>query len=331
MDGQHIRTLLLTFFYRQMRQLVEQGHIFVARPPLFKVTQKKNVRYVQTIQEMNTELMNRGLEAPAVCTSCSEPTGRRRQDRPSKAKRLARLVRILDELEEALQILERRGLNLASVLAARHAAGPADATACCWAARSTGSHTPRRWTRSARPSSKSSATSWSSPTSRRPAAARTATATAHGEAVFRAGAARGPEHQPRPGTAAGVRADVCRPGAAAAHRRPRAAAALLPGERRQQAQLCRTCASWSSEVRQLGETRPDASPASRAWAKWTREELWDTTLDPAKRHAACRVQLDDALKADEMFRTLMGEKVEPRRDFIQKHALEVKDIDYHGA
>ena len=44
-----------------------------------------------------------------------------------------------------------------------------------------------------------------------------------------------------------------------------------------------------------------------------------------------QVQLDDAFKADEMFRTLMGEKVEPRREFIQKHALEVKDIDYHGA
>jgi DNA gyrase subunit B len=44
-----------------------------------------------------------------------------------------------------------------------------------------------------------------------------------------------------------------------------------------------------------------------------------------------QVQLDDALKADELFRTLMGEKVEPRRDFIVKYALEVKDIDYHGA
>ena len=44
-----------------------------------------------------------------------------------------------------------------------------------------------------------------------------------------------------------------------------------------------------------------------------------------------RVQLDEASRADELFRTLMGEKVEPRREFIQKHALEVKDIDYHGA
>ena len=51
-DGQHIRTLLLTFFFRQMRKLIENGHIYVARPPLFKVTQKKNVRFIKTAEEM---------------------------------------------------------------------------------------------------------------------------------------------------------------------------------------------------------------------------------------------------------------------------------------
>src|SRR5207302_8441128 len=60
-DGQHIRTMLLTFFYRQMLRLIEQGHIYVARPPLYKVTQKKHVRYVKTAEEMNSELMKRGL------------------------------------------------------------------------------------------------------------------------------------------------------------------------------------------------------------------------------------------------------------------------------
>ena len=51
-DGQHIRTLLLTFFFRQMRKLIEDGHVFVARPPLFRVTQKKENRFVQTREEM---------------------------------------------------------------------------------------------------------------------------------------------------------------------------------------------------------------------------------------------------------------------------------------
>src|SRR5262249_21992645 len=60
-DGQHIRTLLLTFFYRQMRKLLEDGHIYVARPPLYRVTQRKSARYVQTAEEMNRELMERGL------------------------------------------------------------------------------------------------------------------------------------------------------------------------------------------------------------------------------------------------------------------------------
>src|SRR5205085_10403036 len=61
-DGSHIRTLLLTFFYRQMSKLVENGRIFVARPPLYKVTQKKNIRYVSNADDMVRELMERGLD-----------------------------------------------------------------------------------------------------------------------------------------------------------------------------------------------------------------------------------------------------------------------------
>jgi DNA gyrase subunit B len=83
------------------------------------------------------------------------------------------------------------------------------------------------------------------------------------------------------------------------------------------------------EVRRLGE-RGLTITRFKGLGEMDGEELWETTLDPDKR-TLMQVMLDDAFKADEMFRTLMGEKVEPRRDFIQKHALEVKDIDYHGA
>src|SRR5207245_10083876 len=70
-DGQHIRTLLLTFFYRQMQQLIAKGHIFVARPPLFKVTQKKHIRYVKTAEEMNRELIDRGLDGTKLTVAPS--------------------------------------------------------------------------------------------------------------------------------------------------------------------------------------------------------------------------------------------------------------------
>jgi DNA gyrase subunit B len=83
------------------------------------------------------------------------------------------------------------------------------------------------------------------------------------------------------------------------------------------------------EVRRLGEKGLTIT-RFKGLGEMDADELWETTLDPAKR-TLLRVQLDDALKAEEMFRVLMGDKVEPRREFIQKHALEVKDIDYHGA
>src|SRR5437016_110927 len=88
-DGQHIRTLLLTFFYRQMRNLVEAGHIYVARPPLYKVEQKKQIRFVQTMEEMSQELMSRGLDGTRLVVK-AEPA-----DRTLDGERLAQLVALL--------------------------------------------------------------------------------------------------------------------------------------------------------------------------------------------------------------------------------------------
>src|SRR5262249_14395492 len=117
-DGQHIRTLLLTFFFRQMRKLVEDGHIFVARPPLYKVTQKKQTRFVPTAAEMFRELLERGLKGTRLHLLAAGPA-----PVVVEGERLAKLVGVLGDQDEALAILERRGLNLGQFLA-RGQAGP---------------------------------------------------------------------------------------------------------------------------------------------------------------------------------------------------------------
>ncbi|MBY0228904.1 MAG: DNA topoisomerase IV subunit B, partial [Gemmataceae bacterium] len=107
-DGQHIRTLLLTFFYRQMPLLVARGHVFVARPPLFKVEEKKNVRFVQSLDEMHGELVVRGLKTAKLAVhrpGVAEP-------RRLQGSDLGALLEALVPLEEALETLERRGQDL---------------------------------------------------------------------------------------------------------------------------------------------------------------------------------------------------------------------------
>ena len=119
-DGQHIRTLLLTFFFRQMRKLVESGNIYVARPPLFKVTQKKQVRFIQTAAEMSMELNQRGLKDTVLVVTTGEKPQRVEGDD------LAALLDILDKLEQSLQILERRGIVFQSFIQHADARGLAD-------------------------------------------------------------------------------------------------------------------------------------------------------------------------------------------------------------
>jgi DNA gyrase subunit B len=323
-DGQHIRTLLLTFFYRQMRNLVEAGHIYVARPPLYKVEQKKHVRFVQTMEEMARELMSRGLEDTKL-TAKGVSGG---ADRAFAGDSLGKLVAVLAELEESVLILERRGLTLGHLLGKATPAGLLPIYRVVlggtehWFATSAEADKFRMEEQTRRGHEFVVADEF-----------RPAMPTGNGnghviETFFMQelhevrSIARGAEKLKGIGFAL---TDLV-PLPHVAGREPPVRFILENGDSRQ---LLPQLRDLTSEIRRLGE-RGMKVTRFKGLGEMDPEELWDTTLDPTRR-TLLKVHMEDALKAEEMFRTLMGEKVEPRRDFIQKHALEVKEIDYHGA
>jgi DNA gyrase subunit B len=330
-DGQHIRTLLLTFFYRQMARLVQDGHIYVARPPLYKVTQKKQVRFVQTAEEMTREMMGRGLKDTRL-TVLPPPAegGTPPARRLLEGEELAALVQVMARLEGALQTLERRGLNLRTFLARggerglplyRVRLGSRD-WEWFYTQDEVDAYRKAEQERLGRELVVGDET---------PAQANgngNGHTNGHSEVLYVQElhevreVNRGLEELRRFGLS---HTDLV-PAERVAGREPPPRLVLENGEQRRQLTTLRELVH---EVRRLGE-RGLAITRFKGLGEMDPEELWETTLDPDKR-ILMKVQLDDALKADELFRVLMGEKVEPRRDFIQKYALEVKDIDYHGA
>ncbi|MHC4661146.1 MAG: DNA topoisomerase (ATP-hydrolyzing) subunit B [Planctomycetota bacterium] len=110
-DGSHIRTLLLTFFFRQMRPLIEQGYIYIAQPPLYKVKRKRVEKYVLSEREMRSELIHLGGDGAKVIfsTGKSEVAG----------SQLKKLLRLLLEVEEYARKVQRRGIFFADYLANR--------------------------------------------------------------------------------------------------------------------------------------------------------------------------------------------------------------------
>jgi DNA gyrase subunit B len=323
-DGQHIRTLLLTFFYRQMRRLVEEGRIFVARPPLYAVTQKKNVRFVRTAEEMNKELMDRGLHGTKLNILADE--ARSRKASTLEGEQLGKLVQALTEIQDPLTIVERRGLSVAELLAQAK-----DGSLPQYRVQLGGKE---QWLHTAEDLDRFRAAEQARlgrdlvVAEGEPGAP--ATGGTNGES---ANFAVQELHEVRSLNRGlvklrelGLAGSDLIPLPRLAGREPPVRYDLEHADRKDALPHLR---DLPQRVRELGE-RGLTVTRFKGLGEMNPDQLWETTLDPKVR-TLLRVQLEDALKADELFRVLMGEKVEPRREFIQKHALEVKEIDYHGA
>ncbi len=302
-DGAHIRTLLLTFFYRQMPVLVERGHIYIAQPPLYKVKQGKHEQYLKDGAELDAFLLKVALEGATVLPDgVSDATAGRPAIDGSALESLARIYLVansvinrlanwmdldaLRALGNGLQLdLENAAAAEASAMALQ--AALVDAVVEAQFDTRTDKHI-LRISRRHHGNVKASVITQDFLHGADYAALREAGLSFKdllgSEALVRRGEGEKMKEQRV--------ADF------------RAAMAWLIGQAEN--------AVGRQRYKGLGEMNPG--------------QLWETTMDPAVRRLL-RVQIDDAIEADRVFTMLMGDEVEPRREFIEANALRAANID----
>ncbi len=302
-DGSHIRTLLLTFFYRQMRELIERGHIYIAQPPLYKVKKGKLEQYVKDDNELSTYLLRAALEGASL--SAGEGVA------PLAGAALEELAHGYMGIKAMIQRLSRRydPLLLEQLI-----------------------YQPPLVNRLLR--DEVGLNGWAKQLVQRLCARQNEQAVyeaivetredGEGYSIIIARRAHSVVRQARltaeffnaPEYAALTQFGARLTGLFGPD------AAVRRGERSRGVEDFRAVMDWLLEearrgqhiqrYKGLGEMNPD--------------QLWETTMDPDRRRLL-QVRIEDAVAADEIFTTLMGDQVEPRRDFIEQNALDVLNLD----
>ena len=309
-DGSHIRTLLLTFFYRQMPELIERGHVYIAQPPLYKIKRGKQEVYVKDDAELNDYLLNAAMdnaalhvnsEAPALTGVGLETLAKEYIAVENIIARLAprydevvlraisRLPEVTAEDVEDLDALEAWTTELSKVLP-KHSGDRAE---------------------------NGNGGSYSASLDRGDEDGEGVrigiTKVQHGLGATR--------YLPREffGTneyrhiieLAEKLRDLLSDGAR-----------VRRGERETPIETFGAAVDWLMNEARRGQS----IQRYKGLGEMNPEQLWDTTVNPETRRLM-QVKIEDAVKADEIFTTLMGDQVEPRREFIEKNALTVENLD----
>jgi DNA gyrase subunit B len=322
-DGAHIRTLLLTFFYRQMPEIIEGGHLYIAQPPLYKVAKGRSEVYLKDDTALENYLVDAGIDALLLETPGGARSGQDLRGLIDHGRRLRALMRYVPRnlnhgLIEALALtgaldpdLDTAGRHSAAATAAtwlntaeRALTGGAEAIWTVEAVEGGGYTLERRW-RGVSDHHAIDAAFLGSQEARRmhKLAAEQADSYARPARLVKAtGAAAEVEAE----IADGEEPDL--PAATSAKASP----VTRPSELLEAIFAHSRKGLAISRYKGLGEMNA--------------EQLWETTLDPANR-SLLRVEAEQADVAHEIFERLMGDEVEPRRDFIQTNALSVANLD----
>ncbi|HTY50960.1 MAG TPA: DNA gyrase subunit B [Steroidobacteraceae bacterium] len=302
-DGSHIRTLLLTFFYRQIPELIERGHVYIAQPPLFKIKRGKQESYVKDEAELNSLLLNAALEGAALHVNAAAPA--------LAGPGLEQLARKYTEVQAIIRRWSRRyDDRLLDQLIYMPEVSAADFDRTDWLR------------------------DWAHDLNERLNALDDGTRTYRVEM-----------RPPVDGHAARILVHRTEHGTPSQKVLPREF--FESAEYQRITDLARTLAGFIGEgafVTRDGERHEVGSfKDAMRWlfeqarkrqtiqrykglGEMNPEQLWDTTINPETRRLM-QVRIQEALAADDIFTTLMGDQVEPRREFIEKNALSVTNLD----
>jgi DNA gyrase subunit B len=317
-DGAHIRTLLLTFFHRQMPEIIRNGHLFIAQPPLYKVSKGRSEVYLKDAAALDRYLVEAGLAGRVLETSGGARGGAELAALVEHALRLRSLMGFVPRRYDpaVIEALALDGALLPDISAADRTTalarvaerlGRADQEAR-WSAslRDDGSVLVQRVWRGVTDAFPIEASFLTSAEARKLArvAAEHAEAYAGVARLVRAGAADAESESDGEGEEAETPAPV----------------RLLAGD----GTITRPSQLLDAV---LATGRKGLSIARyKGLGEMNAEQLWETTLDPDNR-SLLQVKVEDADVTDEIFTRLMGDVVEPRRDFIQENALNVANLD----
>ncbi len=286
-DGAHIRTLLLTFFFRQMPELIKQGYCYIAQPPLYKVKKGKREAYIESEAEMEDILLNLGSEKLDVFFGSS-----RKKLSGSETKKLARLSKRFVELEK---ILKKRGLDIREYFSSLN---PKTGMLPIYFIKLNGDHYYFY--------------------SDQELSAFMEKNQLNNQTLF-AGEYHLVEIYERR-ECEKLFSEIQNLGLSKKFWNENFS---ISSDHHNSVSL--TFEQFFDEVKETGK-KGITVQRYKGLGEMNPEQLWETTMNPDTRRLL-KVSLDDAAKAEEIFTILMGEQVEPRKQFIQSYALEARNID----
>jgi DNA gyrase subunit B len=315
-DGSHIRTLLLTFFYRQMPQLIRQGYVYIAQPPLYQISRKKRVEYVDDDQQLNRILIQLGTDEVKLKNVAD--------DRTMSQNHLAEILELLESLDKYARALRRHGGDFSTYIEHRDPKTQA---------------LPQHLVK-VRSGNEESVSYFHSEEELRdfseanPDLGLFDAGEGNGEGADKVEKKEGPtrratlvelheskaiEELLRRLAGKGLNVEHY-----AAQDKP--LFELIEGEgERQVVKPLFSIPEILAGVKEIGK-RGIQIKRFKGLGEMNAKELFDTTMNPAKRKLL-RVDLTNAIEAEEMFTKLMGDEVEPRRQFIEDNALNVRNLD----